>query len=124
MRISLQLSKHNFQTRFVTNFENVSNYLDTNESPLIQGFVIDLSCRNYHTILEQNPHEVIFKNNNYWLLIDDERDRGEANQMVTGMEISVIMIRLHSCFCSAVLNIFIFHRTRFTVLLGIWRCFH
>lgn len=88
MRLSMRLSDQNFQSRFVTNFSDASRFLDTNNSTIIQGFVIDSACKDYQKIFDQKPHEVIFKNNNFWLLLDEQVD-GAANQMVTDMEISV-----------------------------------
>lgn len=86
-KISLQLVKQNFQSRFVTDFSNVSRFLDTDKSIVIQGFVVDLTCTNYSEIFKQKPHDVIFKNNNHWLWIEDQAEGRAATH--TGMEISV-----------------------------------
>lgn len=96
MAISLQLSKRNFRSRFVTNFSNIPNVLNTNNSTIIQGFVVDLDCKNYEQIFNQKRHDIIFKNNNFWLLIDDDAEPDANGTLVDGM-ISVVESRNFIC---------------------------
>lgn len=69
VKISVSLSSANIQSRFIDKFEEMSHIIDT-PNHTIQGFIIDIMCHRYAAFTRQD-HGILFKNNNLWLLIDN-----------------------------------------------------
>lgn len=69
--ISFALSQANIQSRFIGDFEVIPRLIDT-PNHTMQGFIINKNCNHIKTIFIHVDHSVIFKNNNLWLIIDNE----------------------------------------------------
>lgn len=80
--ISLALSKANIQSRFIGEFEVLSQLVDTPKST-VQGFIVNKNCDHIKTIFLRNDDGVIFKNNNLWLFIDSENSLGIEESIVS-----------------------------------------
>lgn len=70
-KLSGALSAVNIQSRFV-NEQNAINWFIDTPNQTIQGFVVDLKYNHFNVIFERDDHGFIFKNNHFWLIIDND----------------------------------------------------
>lgn len=69
--ILLALSRANIQSRFVSKFEVFPQLVDTPKHT-VQGFIVNKKCQHFEAIFLRENHGVIFKNNHFWLFIDND----------------------------------------------------
>lgn len=50
----------------------------------VQGFIVNRKCKHVETVFLQPDHGVIFKNNNFWLFIDNDASL-ELNESIVGI---------------------------------------
>lgn len=82
IKISMAFSEKTFQSRFVQKFERIVRLIDTPQHT-IQGFAVDFSCNNTDKIFHHEDHGIIFKDNNFWLFIDDYLNRDNYESRVS-----------------------------------------
>lgn len=82
--ISLALSRANLQSRFVSKFQVIPQLVDTPKHTT-QGFIVNKKCQHFEAIFSSENHGVIFKNNHFWLFIDNDTTL-EIDQAIVRIE--------------------------------------
>lgn len=93
MKILTAMSNAGIQSRFISEFNMIEMLIDT-PANTIQGFIVNLKCAPAHVngIFYQEDHGIVFKDNNLWLFIDDDRDK-QVNESIVNVISQVIELR-------------------------------
>lgn len=62
------------QSRFV-NGANLNKWFIDTPNHTTQGFVVDVNFKYFDEIFQHGDHGIIFKNNNFWLFIDNDENQ-------------------------------------------------
>lgn len=83
-RISLTLSRENIQSRFIGELMEMPYNADT-PNHTVQGFVVNKMCDPPVSIFFREDHEILFKDNNLWLFIDNSPDLEIIESIVSSL---------------------------------------
>lgn len=81
-QIAIAMSRQNIQSRFIVEFDEIKLLIDTPNNT-IQGFVVNVDCHRFERIFDEGDHSIIFRDNNFWLFIDDNIDLDEIDTRVS-----------------------------------------
>lgn len=97
VKIYQELSNADIQSRFIAKFDVMPQFVDT-PNHTVQGFIVNRKCKHVETVFLQPDHGVIFKNNNFWLFIDNDASL-ELNESIVG-----IRVHFQSSFNQKIIN--------------------
>ncbi|XP_031622981.1 uncharacterized protein LOC116340566 [Contarinia nasturtii] len=80
VRVSSELSKQSIQSRFEVDFDQ-KIILDTPPNT-IQGFVVHMKCDRFMDIFRDGDHALMFRDNNFWLFMDNNIDMNVSDALV------------------------------------------
>ncbi|XP_031622982.1 glutamate receptor 1-like [Contarinia nasturtii] len=72
VRVSSELSKQSIQSRFEVDFDK--KIIPDTPPNTIQGFVVHMKCDRFMEIFRDGDHAIMFRDNNFWLFIDNNID--------------------------------------------------
>lgn len=87
VRIHQALSNANMQSRFIGTFQLTPRLVDT-PNHTVQGFIVNKKCKHVENVFLQQEPGIVFKNNNFWLFIDND-DTLELNESIVGFHLDV-----------------------------------
>lgn len=79
-RISVELSKQNQQSRFITVFDEMQSVFGTPINNTIQGFVVNMKCPQFVDIFYEQ--RITYRDYNLWLFIDDSIEASNINETI------------------------------------------